>query len=162
LEERRTQAVVSRRTLDPALSNEIGALDPAAVERVRREAWPQPESAEDLHDALTWMGFITDGEGAAWSKWLLQSANRKRVVHRDGKWFAVDGLAEARELILGRLEALGPVAESDERIALAGDPKQLLLELEREGAILRTRLDGRCMWCERRLLARIHRYTLET
>src|SRR6185503_12143801 len=35
-------------------------------------------------------------------------------------------------------------------------------ELEHEGAILRTRLDGQSVWCERRLLARIHRYTIET
>ena len=34
-------------------------------------------------------------------------------------------------------------------------------ELEHDGAILRTRLDGRTAWCERRLLARIHRYTLD-
>ena len=38
----------------------------------------------------------------------------------------------------------------------------LLADLEHEGSILRTRLDGRTAWCERRLLARIHRYTLET
>jgi ATP-dependent Lhr-like helicase len=61
------------------------------------------------------------------------------------------------------LEALGPVPEGDERLSLAGlDGAQVLLELEREGAILRTRFDGRSAWCERRLLARIHRYTLDT
>src|SRR5207237_1155507 len=52
LEERRTQAVLSRRSLDARSLDEIGALDPAAVQRVREEAWPQPESAEELHDAL--------------------------------------------------------------------------------------------------------------
>ncbi len=41
------------------------------------------------------------------------------------------------------------------------EPQALLLELEHEGAILRTRLDGRTAWCERRLLARIHRYTID-
>ena len=37
----------------------------------------------------------------------------------------------------------------------------LLRELEAEGVVLRTRIDGREAWCNRRLLARIHRYTLE-
>src|SRR6187397_1905493 len=40
LEERRTQAVMSRRGLDRRSLDGIGALDPAAVERVRNEAWP--------------------------------------------------------------------------------------------------------------------------
>ena len=37
----------------------------------------------------------------------------------------------------------------------------MLLELERDGVVLRGRFDGREGWCDRRLLARIHRYTLE-
>jgi ATP-dependent Lhr-like helicase len=45
---------------------------------------------------------------------------------------------------------------------MAGEESRLLQELEHEGAVLRTRLESRNMWCERRLLARIHRYTLET
>ncbi|MFQ5506210.1 MAG: ATP-dependent DNA helicase, partial [Planctomycetota bacterium] len=48
---------------------------------------------------------------------------------------------------------LGPI-ESD------GDDS-CLRQLEAEGVVLRTRLDGREAWCERRLLARIHRYTVE-
>src|SRR5262249_33909667 len=43
LEERRTQAVMSRRALDARSLDNIGALDPSAVERVRDEAWPQAE-----------------------------------------------------------------------------------------------------------------------
>ena len=38
LEERRTQAVLNRRTLDPRSLDDLGALDPAAVQRVRDEA----------------------------------------------------------------------------------------------------------------------------
>src|SRR5205814_3644460 len=52
LEERRTQAVLSRRTLDTRTLDGLGALDADAVARVRDEAWPQPDSAEDVHDAL--------------------------------------------------------------------------------------------------------------
>ena len=40
LEERRTQAVMSRRWLDPESAADIGKLDSAAIERVREEAWP--------------------------------------------------------------------------------------------------------------------------
>jgi ATP-dependent Lhr-like helicase len=163
LEERRTQAVLSRRTLDARTMDEIGALDPAAVERVRGEAWPQPEGAEDVHDALLWLGFVTDEEATTWTPWLMKLASQSRVVHTETRWFAVDGPSEPKKILLGRLEALGPVEESDPRIALhAAEQRTLLLELERDGAILRTRLNGRMVWCERRLLARIQRYTIDT
>jgi ATP-dependent Lhr-like helicase len=161
LEERRTQAVLSRRSLDHRLMDNIGALDPMAVERVRQEVWPQPESVEEVHDALLWMGFITDGEAADWVDWLIELGRQNRVERKDGRWSAVDGLKEPKKVLLGRLEALGPVFEDDPRIALGGPPQALLMELEHEGAILRTRLEGRAAWCERRLLARIHRYTID-
>ena len=38
LEERRTQAVQTRRAGDPSSAGDLGALDPAAIERVRDEA----------------------------------------------------------------------------------------------------------------------------
>ena len=41
LEERRTQAVASRRWLDPESAAEMGRLDPAAIAAVREEAWPR-------------------------------------------------------------------------------------------------------------------------
>jgi ATP-dependent Lhr-like helicase len=151
LEERRTQAVLARRALDRQSLDDIGALDPLAVARVREEAWPQPESAEEVHDALLWMGYVTDDEAAPWLPWLAALAAQNRVVHRDGRWCAVDGPTDPKKILLGRLEALGPVFDDD----------PLLLELEHEGSILRTRLDGRTAWCERRLLARIHRYTID-
>jgi ATP-dependent Lhr-like helicase len=151
LEERRTQAVLARRSLDRRSMDELGALDPAAVERVRAEAWPQPESAEDVHDALLWMGYVTDEEAVEWLPWLDALASQNRVIHGGGRWFAVDGPSDPKKILLGRLEALGPVFDDD----------PLLLELEHDGTILRTRLDGRSAWCERRLLARIHRYTID-
>ncbi len=57
LEERRTQAVMSRRWLDPESASDIGKLDAAAVERVREEAWPDSTSADELHDSLLLAGF---------------------------------------------------------------------------------------------------------
>ena len=161
LEERRTQAVLARRTLDARALDNIGALDPVAVERVRQEAWPQPETAEEVHDAMLWMGFVADAEAVEWLDWLALLASQKRVVHQDGRWFAVDATTEPRKILLGRLEALGPVHEDDPRIASIAEHQSLLAQLEHEGSILRTRLDGRTGWCERRLLARIHRYTLD-
>jgi ATP-dependent Lhr-like helicase len=165
LEERRTQAVLSRRVLDDRSLDDVGALDTAAVQRVREEAWPQPENAEEVHEALLWMGFVTDEENGGWLPWLMELAGQNRVVRDSGRWFAVDSTRESKKIVLGRLEALGPVAEDDPRIA-PGEPEAstvnaTLLELEREGTVVRTRLDGRAMWCERRLLARIHRYTLD-
>ena len=161
LEERRTQAVLSRRALDARSLDNIGALDPAAVERVRQEAWPQAESLEEVHDALLWMGFVTDDEAAQWRDWLKMLADQRRMRHENGRWYAVDGMSEPKKILLGRLEALGPVTEGDPRIAMNGEERAILAELEREGAILRTRLEARPVWCERRLLARIHRYTLD-
>jgi ATP-dependent Lhr-like helicase len=161
LEERRTQAVLSRRALDERALDSVGALDPAAVQRVREEAWPEAQSVEDVHDALLWMGYVSDEEAFEWREWLTALAGQQRVRHERGKWFAVDGAKEAKKILLGRLEALGPVFEGDARIAMEGAENALLAELEHDGAILRTRLEGRAAWCERRLLARIHRYTLE-
>jgi len=172
LEERRTQAVMMRRSLSQRDVDEIGALDAAAVLRVREEAWPAPESMEEMHDTLLWMGFVTDAEGDDWREWLEQLAGQRRVTHREGRWFAVDGPREIKKIVLGRLEALGPVEPSDARLQPAAGQvadggeettvEIILLALERDGAILRTRLEGREVWCERRLLARIHRYTLDS
>ncbi|PYT37939.1 MAG: ATP-dependent DNA helicase, partial [Acidobacteria bacterium] len=63
LEERRTQAVVSRRWLDPVTATDLGTLDPAAIRRVRDEAWPVVTSADELQDALEILGFVTEQEG---------------------------------------------------------------------------------------------------
>ena len=161
LEERRTQAVLSRRGLDARMLDQVGALDAAAVERVRQEAWPQPETVEELHDALLWMGFATDAEAIDWLEWLAELDVQHRVTHKHGRWAAVDGIDDPKKVLLGRLEALGPVFEDDPRVAMGGREPALFLELEHDGAIMRTRLDGRSAWCERRLLARIHRYTLD-
>jgi len=172
LEERRTRAVITRRTLSRQDADEIGALDPIAVQRVREEAWPTAESMEEVHDALLWMGFVMDDEAEEWRDWLVQLAGKQRVAFRQGRWYAVDGPRDLKKIVLGRMEALAAVTPDDARLRPADDQvdavgesttvERVLGELEREGALLRTRLDGREVWCERRLLARIHRYTLDT
>ena len=63
LEERRTQAILSRRWLDIESAERLGRLDPGAIERVRAEAWPDASTADELHEALTSAGFLTELEG---------------------------------------------------------------------------------------------------
>jgi ATP-dependent Lhr-like helicase len=97
------------------------------------------------------MGFVTNEEAEPWRPWLEELASARRVVREDGRWFAVEASRDPKAVLKGRMEALGPI-ESD-------DP--LLAELEGEGVVLRTRIGGKQAWCDRRLLARIQRYTLE-
>jgi ATP-dependent Lhr-like helicase len=84
LEERRTQAVLTRRWLDPEGADDLGRLDPEAIERVREEAAPAAESAEELHDALTVHGWLpaADGEARGRTGWLdeLAAAGRAAVL----------------------------------------------------------------------------------
>jgi ATP-dependent Lhr-like helicase len=151
LEERRTQAVLTRRTLDVKSADELGALDPAAIRRVREEAWPAPTSAEEVHEALLWMGYATVDEVTPWIDWIQQLVAAGRVLREGERYFAYEASRAPKEILRGRLEALGPIVSDD----------PLLFELESEGFVLRGRFEGRAGWCSRRLLARIHRYTLE-
>ncbi len=156
LEERRTQAVITRRTLSKDDQDSLGALDPAAVERVRTQAWPAPADLEELHEALTWMGFATDQEidRHGWRGWITELESAGRVVRESLGWFAVEASREPRAVWRGRLEALGPIDAADtDAIALGA--------LEADGTAMRVQLDGREHWCHRRLLARIHRETLD-
>src|SRR5205823_1469716 len=52
LEERRARAVEMRRMLPESVLEEVGKLDPAAIDQVRREAWPDVRDADELHDVL--------------------------------------------------------------------------------------------------------------
>ena len=83
--------------------------------------------------------------------------------------------AALRELIRSRMEGLGPVtaAQLGRPLALnAGDVAGALAALEAEGFAMRGQFSERATgstlsgqaqeeWCDRRLLARIHRYTLK-
>jgi ATP-dependent Lhr-like helicase len=156
LEERRTQAVMTRRILDPRTADALGALDADAVARVRDEAWPRPESAEEVHESLGWMGYVAASEAGPWQAWLDELAAAGRVVREGDRYFAVEATRDAKAVLRGRLEALGPVC-----VEAGSDDEALLLQLEAEGSVLRARIEGRAAWCDRRLLARIHRYTLD-
>jgi ATP-dependent helicase Lhr and Lhr-like helicase len=81
LEERRTQAVMSRRWLAPEAASDIGRLDPDAIARVRSEAWPDPANPDELHDALVWLGFLSTEEvQPAWRDWFAALADENRVA----------------------------------------------------------------------------------
>ena len=152
LEERRTRAVHTRRSTEPRSADDLGALDPAAIERVREEAWPVANTADELHDALMVAGYLEEDELTPHWRALLQRLEA-RVVKKGDRWFAVERQDDsAEEMLASRLEVLGPVAASEDA---------LLLALEGQGRILRGRFSSNQLeWCDRRLLARIHRYTL--
>ncbi len=152
LEERRTRAVYTRRATELRSAEDLGALDPAAIERVREEAWPVANTADEMYDALMVAGFVLQSELAAHWPDLLKALG-ERAVKREGAWYAHERVGDdAVELKASRLEVLGPVTENE-------TPE--LLALEGQGRILRGRFSSNDLqWCDRRLLARIHRYTL--
>jgi ATP-dependent Lhr-like helicase len=198
LEERRTQAVMSRRWLDPQTASDLGALDPEAIARVRAEAWPEVRDADELSDALSLLGFATPREASAWSDWFEELRAQGRAARANvgdvELWIAAERVAQLRaihpdarlapaiepparlrsswerheavlELVRGRLEGIGPTTASQLAASMAvpvDDIELALISLETEGFVLRGRFtrDADREWCERRLLARIHRYTI--
>jgi ATP-dependent Lhr-like helicase len=101
-EERRTRAVVSRRWLDPTEAGDLGRLDPAAIARVRREAWPEAATADELHDALQTLGFLELNEAEPhWPGLFRELALQNRVAElRPGNgralWLAAERLPQFR------------------------------------------------------------------
>jgi ATP-dependent Lhr-like helicase len=200
LEERRTQAVMGRRWMDAESAADLGRLDSEAIARVKEEAWLEPGNAEELHDALLWLGCLSDEEARAkseWDGWLKALAADKRVTRLDTGhaqlWIAAERLnqfklvwADAKlqpevvgqeqpaqtreealvEIIRGRLEGLGPVTATSLAMPLgleAADVDAALIALEIEGFVMRGRFSSggnEEEWCDRRLLSRIHHYTL--
>jgi ATP-dependent helicase Lhr and Lhr-like helicase len=85
LEERRTQAVYTRRASERNGSDGLGVLDATAIEKVKTQAWPTATNADELHDALMLIGVMTrdelqrtsEGESSA-SLRLAPPVERKR------------------------------------------------------------------------------------
>jgi ATP-dependent Lhr-like helicase len=173
LEERRARAVMLRRTLPADAADGIGILDPAAIEQVAEESWPDVRNADELHDAL--MTLIVLPPVEAWEAHFaqLRSAGRASVLIRrelpfwsatEKRTFASDGLTVLR----GWMECSGPRKASELAELLAFDRDEIesaLAQLEGEGQVLRGRFtrsaaEGEIEWCNRRVLARIHRTTL--
>jgi ATP-dependent Lhr-like helicase len=173
LEERRARAVALRRTLPANAADGAGILDPAAIEQVASEVWPEPRDADELHDALlTLMRLPPVDEWAGWFG-QLQAAGRAKVLVRGEQqfWCATEKqlLADhAIAVLRGWMECSGPCTVSALSARLAFEPAEVeiaLAQLEGEGQVLRGRFtntaaDGEIEWCNRRVLARIHRTTL--
>jgi ATP-dependent Lhr-like helicase len=203
LEERRTQAVYTRRSSESSPGDGLGVLDYAAIQKVCSEAWPRATNPDELHDALLLSGAMTEPEikemASESPKWLGSLASERRAGRiADGPrfWIAAETLplvqsvySEARvepaltapetaakrtwepeealkELVRGRMEISGPVTISGlaNLFQLSkGQIEGALLALEAEGFVLRGKFRPGVQeveWCDRRLLARIHRLTL--
>lgn len=173
LEERRARAVQLRSSLRTDFVGGAGILDPAVIEQVRAESWPDVRNADELHDALLTLIALTPAP--EWQAWFeeLQAANRASVLKRGGLsfWVATERTAlfdDALATVRGWLESSGPVTTSgmSNKLALDRDVvESALLRLESEGQVLRGRFsvaegEGEMEWCNRRILARIHRTTL--
>ncbi|HYM91763.1 MAG TPA: DEAD/DEAH box helicase, partial [bacterium] len=65
LEERRARAVSLRRSV-PELAGTLGRLDPAAVEEVQAQSWPDIRTPHELHDLLLTVGLLPAGDAGAW------------------------------------------------------------------------------------------------
>jgi ATP-dependent Lhr-like helicase len=213
LEERRTQAVMARRWIDAETAADLGRLDAEAIRRVREEVWPEARSADELHDALLSLGFLTCSEIDAQPSWraLIDELAAARRATRLGvasgavvvaaerlpefeavlpcaelapaieapaeavkPWTREDALVE---ILRDRLQGLGPVGAGALAASLGLPDSQIdaaLVQLEAEGSVMRGSFTpgesnnggdrgsppDRIEWCERRLLARIHRYTV--
>ena len=214
LEERRTQAVYTRRASESrggGSNDGLGILDAAAIGKVQKEAWPEATNADELHDALMLLGVMTPEEvslsvhhekNGSGAEYLLQElmasrrATRLRFAERtfwvaaeqlpmlrtiypeaglepelaapessqDKNWERADAI---RELLRGRMEVCGPIT-ADELARVLGlarsEVDAALLALEAEGFVLRGKFHAGAdeqEWCDRRLLARIHRLTID-
>jgi len=211
LEERRARAVEMRRVLPESVLEEVGGLEPAAIEQVQQEAWPDVRDADELHDVLHTLVALPEScatgarHGAYdWNHFFERLASQGRagraecggavfwVAAERARSFAAiypeakfaDTLAQVETASGGRDEALltmvtgwmshlGPTT-ADELGSLLGlsaaEIEGALLWMEASGTILRgkfraavpTQAQSTMDWCERRLLARIHRLTVAT
>jgi ATP-dependent Lhr-like helicase len=155
--------------------------------------------ADEMHEALTLLGFVTADEVAAnpdWNERLQALAKAKRATRLGDVWTSAEQLplwqalhpaapmqppiaAPAEyaaqpwtredallELVRHRLGGLGPVTVNGLAQSLhveTGEVEQALLRLQSEGYVMQGRFTadaGDTEWCERHLLARIHRYTI--
>ncbi len=214
LEERRARAVEMRRILPESVLEEVGKLDPAAIEQVREEAWPDVRDADELHDVLhTLIALpINEFESVFGETSILKASIARWTPHFDRLVFEgramLASLAHRRywipvertklvsmifpeaafdrpvpdlhepissyddamlALVTGWMAHIGPITSGKlgAMLDLPADAiDKALLRMEASGTILRGKFtvhaDGLTEWCERRLLARIHRLTVAT
>ncbi len=220
LEERRTQAVMNRRWQSDTTAGELGRLDAAAIDRVRIEAWPEAANADELHDALLGLAFITSDEAVEKEGWpaFLEALGCERraaalvlpttstaiaeppslapgtstriwvaaerlpqfdAIHpglprvpaidapsefAERVWTRDEALAE---VVRSRLQGLGPATADAIADSIAVPPAEVnaaLVRLAAEGVAMQGSYSTGATateWCDRTLLARIHRYTVK-
>jgi ATP-dependent Lhr-like helicase len=214
LEERRTQAVYTRRASDRNGSDGLGILDAAAIEKVKTEAWPEATNPDELHDALMLIGAMTpeelqrkahNGDAEHFISTLIAENRATRILvslehvspATKSFYIAAERLAmlraiypnavcepelifpdsvrektleradAIRELVRGRMEICGPITVrelADTLVLQQSEIDAALLALESEGFVLRGKFHPDAAvqeWCDRRLLARIHRLTID-
>jgi ATP-dependent helicase Lhr and Lhr-like helicase len=99
-----------------------------------------------------------------WPSATVEPAVAPPAAHSREEWTPDEAL---REIVRGRLEGQGPLTQAALARALtvsSADIACALAALEAEGFALRGRFSAGARedeWCERRLLARIHHYTLK-
>jgi ATP-dependent Lhr-like helicase len=189
LEERRARAVLLRRSL-PEHADELGTLNPDAIRSVSEDAWPPVRDADELHDALMgWILFPErelgrlPEEAVAWLNTLIQDGRAFRHEMNDRFfWTATEARALAAAarspsafassdehtlvpILRGWIEVSGPVTVAKMSDLLGFSPEDVsaaLTQLERAGSVLRGSFSSteEEEFCDRRLLARIHRATI--
>ena len=188
LEERRARAVMLRRAL-PDNADDLGALSPEAIRGASEDAWPAVRDAEELHDALIGLILFPEAEAARFPReaagWLdalvldgrafrLEANGRSYwAAAESGNWTRAAGevgfeMTAGNPLLLrtvrGWMEVTGPVT-AGELAAVLGFPVEAiaaaLVQLERDGLVLRGSFSRpEEEFCDRRILARIHRATI--
>lgn len=186
LEERRSQAVRLRRQQVEASLVAPTRITQAAIREVLAEARPDPRDADELHDALAVYAFFLPDEVADFERaadrelaapllaasratWIQDGERRFLVAKRTMETLALGraGDEDALDvLVRGRLEWVGPISapELAELLSIPADQALgALHRLEQAGFVLRGRFrepNSADEFCERRLLARMHRATL--
>jgi ATP-dependent helicase Lhr and Lhr-like helicase len=188
LEERRARAVILRRAL-PERADELGKLNLEAIRSAAEDAWPDIRNPDELHDALVgWVLFPENqlgrlpAEAPGWMDSLVQSGGACRAEFNGRVYWTttearnlsfntgVPGTGSASEGLListvrGWIEASGPIA-AGELADVLGFPREdvyaALVRLETEGLVLRGFFLEKSEeeFCDRRILARIHRATI--
>ena len=140
LEERRTQAVFMRRSVDISKADDVGKLDREAIARVKEQAWPVAESVDELHDALMLLGFMTQEEMQPFRGFLDELLTQKRAT----EFFATP---ERSVFIpcerLPQFRAIIPAASM--RPEVMPPPRERAVEWSPEDAmreVIRSRLEG--------------------
>ena len=153
LEERRARAVEMRRILPESVLEEVGKLDPAAIDQVREEAWPDVRDRDEMHDVLHTLiafpatdGWPQDQDGKGNGNGSREDAQAGvRSSHR------IDGRpGEAGQLAGLRLEAASDAsAGASARVRRAAVDRnwQFYLEdLRRGGRVVQARTPERRYW----------------